>query len=199
MVPSSHLGARTMTPEERERDALLERIAAHVETTGLAGLSLDRLAKALRVPLPTLTSFFETKKELVVALIARNRIRLRERYAQLARDPALSDREFGRAMWAFYVESAGDSRLFFEAYGLALHDELYGEFMVGIDDWLQLMSDNLVLRGSSPEWASARASLSLAVFRGAMLDYCATGDRIRLDSAMELWFDLADGLNRNQP
>jgi hypothetical protein len=32
------------------------------------------------------------------------------------------------------------------------------------------------------------------VYRGAMMDFCATEERARVNAAMELWFEAADWL-----
>jgi len=185
------------TRELRERDELLDRIRPYVDERGITNLTLETLADALGMRAASLREFFETKEELVVALLARNRIRLRAQFARFDADATLTDREFGRSMWNFYVETASDSKLFFEAFGLALHDELYGEFFHGVNDWLDLLADALTRRGMEAERAGAFATLTLAVFRGAMLDYCATGDRVRLDAAMEMWFAVAgSGIER---
>jgi len=184
--------------ELQRRDALLDRVGALVERDGLAALTLDSAAPALGLTSEELHEYFESKQDLIVALIARNRIRLRERFAK-ARDQAPDDADLSRLVWDFYLDTAADSRVFFEAYGLALHDERYGEFMLGINDWLGLLVDELIRRGVPSAIANARATLALAVYRGAMLDFCATGERARVNSAMELWFKLQDSLGGLDP
>lgn len=180
------------TAELRERDDLLDRLHAHVDQIGLCGLTIDNAADALGLPADTLEDFFPTKEDLIAALIARNRVRLRTKFASL--DRSMSADEFRRAMWGFYLETASESRLFFEAYGLALHDEHYGDFLHGINDWLGLLTESLARRGVPGDRAEAFATLSLGVYRGAMMDYCATEDRARVNAAMELWFKAAGWL-----
>jgi AcrR family transcriptional regulator len=182
------------TRELRERDALIDRIRPYVEEHGIPRVTLDEVADALGMRPAMLHEYFETKEELIAALLARNRIRLRERFAQTDNEATITDRELNRSMWNFYVETASDSKLFFEAFGLALYDRQYGEFLHGVNDWLDLLADAAIRRGVETERAQSFATLTLAVFRGAMLDYCATGDRDRLDAAMELWFAAADWL-----
>jgi AcrR family transcriptional regulator len=184
------------TREFRERDEILDRIRPYVDERGVANLTMEALADWLGMRPNALREFFETKEELVVELVARSRIRLRTRFATIDSDPSMTDANFGRAMWRFYVDTASDSKLFFEAYGLALHDEHYGEFLHGVNDWLDLLADALTRRGLEAQQAAILATLTLSVFRGAMLDYCATGDRERLDAAMELWFVTAERMIR---
>lgn len=171
-----------------QREALLTRISVLVERDGLMALTLESASAAAGIDLFELQEYFDSKEDLVVALIARNRIRLRERFVSARKERGTKNADLPRLMWDFYVETAADSRLFFEAYGLALHDKRFGEFMMGINDWLGLMIDTLTARGIRLERASALATLTLAVYRGAMLDYCATGDLARVNAAMELWF-----------
>lgn len=177
------------TSELRERDALLDRIRAFVEKNGIGDITLVTLAEKLGLSEETLGEFFHTKTELIVALIARNRINLRAKFAKL--DVTMETDAFRRAMWDFYVESAGASRLFFEVYGLALADKHYGAFLHGINDWLGLLKESLTRRGVPSERAEAFATLTLAVYRGAMMDLLATGERPRVNAPMELSFQAA--------
>jgi AcrR family transcriptional regulator len=175
------------TAELRERDALLGRISGYIEQHGLADFSLETVAAALGVDGQGLREFFPTRTELIVALIARNRIVLRKKFVEL--DGATkSVAAFRRAMWEFYVETAAASRLFFEVYGLALTDEHYGEFLHGVNDWLGMLKESLLRRGTPSDQAESLATLTLAVYRGAMMDLLATGERARVNAAMELWF-----------
>jgi len=177
------------TAELRERDALLDRIRPHADAVGLIALTMDDAARAGGITTETLRSYFPAKEDLVVALIARNRIKLRTVFSRL--DVDLSSDAFRRQMWSFYAETMNDSLLFFEAYALALRDERYDAFLHGVNDWLVLLRDALVRRGISTERADAFATLTLAVYRGAMLDFCATRERGRVNAAMELWFTAA--------
>jgi AcrR family transcriptional regulator len=180
------------TSELRERDALLERIGAYIDRHGIANVTLESLASVLGLRGETIEEFFHTKTELIVALIARNRIALRRKFASL--DVSMDPDAFRRAMWDFYVETASASRLFFEVYGLALSDEHYGEFLHGINDWLGLLKESLIRRGVPSDRAEAFATLTLAVNRGAMMDLLATGERPRVNAAMELWFQAAKSI-----
>jgi AcrR family transcriptional regulator len=181
-----------MTAEQREREELLTNASAYINERGLRELSLDALAQWLDRPVHELHQYFASDEDLILALVARNRVRLRQRFMQLQGGGALSERDFRTKMWQAYVDGADDSALFFEAYGLAIHDSYYGPFIHGINDWVDLIAESMIQRGVASGRANAFASLSLAVFRGAMLDYLVTRDRARLNAAMELWFDAAD-------
>ena len=132
-----------MTPEEIERERLLDRIAGYVREAGIAGLHVDRVAAWLKMPVAQFSEYFANDRDLISALVARNRLRLREGFARLDADSSLSNREVRERMWHVYLDAADDSELFFEAYGLALHDQTYGAFLHGVNDWLDLMIESL--------------------------------------------------------
>ena len=183
------------TAELRERDALLDRIRAYADRVGVIAMTLEGAAASAGITPSRLAEFFDTKDDLVVALVARNRIKLRTKYADVLSTAASTD-EARRAMWRFYVETKNDSCLFFEAYGLALQDDAhYREFLLGVNDWLDVMKNTLIQSGVPSGRAEAYATLTLAVFRGLMMDLCATDERPRVNAAMELWFKAADWLS----
>jgi AcrR family transcriptional regulator len=182
------------TSELRERDALLDRIRAYVDRVGVIAMRFEDAAANAGVSVERLHEFFETKDDIVIALIARNRIKLRAKYAEMLGDSATSN-SIRRALWKFYAETESDSRLFFEAYGLALQDDAhYRDFLLGVKDWLVAMKDTLQRSGVPSGKAESYATLVLAVYRGAMMDLVATGERARVNAAMELWFKAADWL-----
>lgn len=181
-----------MTPEDIGRERLLDRIALYAREEGIAGLQVARVAAWLKMPFAELGEYFASDRDLIAALVARNRTRLRDGFAKLDADETLSDRERRKGMWQTYLDAADDSELFFEAYGLALHDQTYGAFLHGVNDWLNLMVESLCRRGMPRAKATAFATLTLAAYRGALLDYCVTRDRARVNAAMEIWFSLAE-------
>ena len=176
------------------RDRYLDRLAGWVAEHGVAALTLETAANAAGISSAEIRDFFETKDEIVLALIARSRLRYRKFFVELITDRSHTPTERRRAMWKHFVDSEPDFRLFFEAYGLALHNEQYGEFIHGIDDWLELIKDTTVQSDRVSD-AAAYVTLLLAVYRGAMLDLCATGARARVNAAMELFFKAAAWLH----
>lgn len=89
-------------------------------------------------------------------------------------------------------------RLFFETYGMALrHPRLYRAFLHDtIEDWLQLITDELPRGRRQRKQARAIATIVLAALRGFMLDFCATQDRKRVELALGLWLRSLDSLLR---
>lgn len=177
------------------RDRHLDRLAAWVAEHGVAALTLETAANAAGISSAEIHDFFETKDEIVLALIARSRLRYRKFFVDLLADRSHTPTERRRAMWKHFVDSEPDFRIFFEAYGLALHNEEYREFIHGIDDWLELIKDTTEVQSDRVSDAAAYITLLLAVYRGAMMDLCATGARARVNAGMELFFKAAAWLH----
>jgi AcrR family transcriptional regulator len=179
--------------ELRERSALLDRLSLYAADVGIAALTIEGAAAASGVSPERLQSYFDSREELLVAIIARNRIRLRERVGEI--DLSTRDvRRLGRTMWEFYLANSDESKIFFETYGLALHDPHYGVYLDGVKDWIALLRDRFTALGMPDDKAEALATLALAVYRGAMMDFFATGERARINAAMELFYEAGAAL-----
>ena len=161
------------TVDTRRRARLLDAAVDYAVERGLADLTLRPLAEALGVSPNTLVHHFGSKEELISAILNGVRDRLREMRARMVRDPA-QEPLAGVWAWTANPQRAAFFRSFFEAYGIALHQpERYGAFLERvIGDWLV---------GGEPE----RATLELAVLRGLLLDLLTTGERERVDAALE--------------
>jgi AcrR family transcriptional regulator len=181
------------TADEKRPGELCTAIVQYLVRHGLADLSLRPLAKAVGSSPRVLLYYFGSKEKMVVKVLAEIRQRQRAAYDQMQAD---TFEDACRLVWRHM--SAPDSeplfRLFFEAYGIALrHPKLYKNFLRStIDDWLDFVTAPLHLEGYKPQQARAFATMVLAGLRGFMLDYCATGDRKRLDRAVELWLRTLD-------
>jgi AcrR family transcriptional regulator len=166
------------------RDAIVQYLIQH----GLNGLSLRPLAKALGCTPRVLLYHFGSKEKMVIEVLAQVRQRQRATYGQVE---GASFAEGCHTTWKSM--SAPDSealfRLFFETYGIALrHPRLYKAFLHDtIEDWLELMTNELGYEGHQRRQARAIATIVLAGLRGFMLDLCTTHDRKRVDRAVGLW------------
>ena len=171
------------------RSAIIQYLVKH----GIADLSLRPLAKAVGSSPRVLLYYFGSKEKMVIKLLAEIRDRQRVTYDQMT---AASFEQACRAIWKHMSapESEPLFRLFFEAYGLALrHPRRYQDFLNStVGEWLKFVAAPLVREGYKRKQARAFATLILAGLRGFMLDYCATGDRKRLDRAVELWLRTLD-------
>ncbi|HTX58570.1 MAG TPA: TetR/AcrR family transcriptional regulator [Verrucomicrobiae bacterium] len=188
----------TRTADERRRGELLEQILDYACRHGLGGLSLRPLAKAVGSSPRVLLYYFGSKEALVVAVIERARVRQRERIAGLKIASALPARELCSLCWRLLSDLQNEPlfRLWFEVFGLALQDRdrFPGFLDRAVNDWLDFLAGPAE---GAPQWqARAWATMVLAGFRGFLLDLCATGDRARVDAAVELWLDAMDLASR---
>ena len=184
--------ANEKRPEEL-RDAIVQYLCEH----GMADLSLRPLAEAVGSSPRVLLYYFGSKEKMVVQVLAE--VRRRQR-AMFERIQAKTFEEACRAIWKQL--SAPDSlamfRLFFEAYGMAMrHPKVYEEFLRStVGDWIKFMAMELRREGYKTAHAEAFATVVLAALRGFLLDYCASGDRVRVDRAVELWLPTLDVMLR---
>ena len=161
---------------ERRQD-LLDAAIDYASEHGISELSLRPLAAALDTQAPVLLHHFGSKEQLLVLILngVRDRLRDRGRAAEGAQPRA----GLG-AVWEWASDPAQDAflRLFFEGYALALrHPERYAEFLDRVvQDWL-----------ATPMAAvdDISATLAIATIRGLLLDLLATGQRDRVEAAMQ--------------
>jgi AcrR family transcriptional regulator len=163
--------------DPRRRLELLDGAVDYVVANGISDLSLRPLAVALGTQAHVLLHHFGSKEHLVEELLSRIRDRLRA----LGRSAEAETHRSGLgAVWAWVSdpEQGPLMRLFFEAYGLALRrPERYSDFLNhAIHDWLD-----------EPLAAidDISATLAIATVTGLLLDLLTTGDRIRVEKAME--------------
>jgi AcrR family transcriptional regulator len=167
--------ARPLDPKRRQE--LLNRSVDYVMANGISDLSLRPLAAALGTQAPVLLHHFGSKDQLVVEILGciRDRLRSLGRTAE-AKNP----RSGLGAVWSWVSHPSQRPLmlLFFEAYGLALrHPDRYATFTEhAIHDWLD-----------EPLAAidDVSATLAIATVTGLVLDLLTTGDRDRVENAME--------------
>lgn len=178
------------TPDAAGRERLLERIIAYVTENGVTDLSLRPLAAAVGSSPRVLLYHFGSKEDLVTTVLRRAGERQRALVAQLRTKHAGSI-DGCREMWTAISDphALPIFRLFFEVYALALRDrERYAAFLSNfVAPWLKLIGDPLVQAGWERPDADAFGTYIVAAFRGFLLDLCATGERARVDRAVELW------------
>ena len=167
--------ARPLDPERRQE--LLDRSVDYVITNGISDLSLRPLAAAIGTQAPVLLHHFGSKDQLLVEIFGSVRGRLRS----LGRTAEAAHPRSGLgAVWAWvsHPDQGPLMRLFFEAYGLALrHPDRYSDFIEhAIHDWLDEPLAAL---------DDVSATLAIATVTGLVLDLLTTGDRVRVEDAME--------------
>ncbi len=188
----------TRTVDLAHRAEVLDRIVAFVMEHGLADLALRPLAAAVGLSPRTLLYHFGSRDDLIVAVLGRIREGQRAAFAALRSEAASSSVGLCRAAWRAMSSSSDGAaivRLFFETFALALGDPVrYASFLHDtIEDWLAFLTAPLLARGMQRDAARAHATAVLAGYRGFMLDFAATGDRARIERAIDRW---ADALHR---
>lgn len=185
-------------PVNKERpQELRNAIVEYLIKYGLHGLSLRPLAKALGCTPRVLLYHFGSKEKMVVEVLAQIRQRQRAAYGRVE---GASFVQACQIIWKHMSARSSEPlfRLFFETYGMALrHPRLYRAFLHDtIEDWLQLITDELARGRRQRKQARAIATIVLAALRGFMLDFCATQDRKRVELALGLWLRSLDSLLR---
>lgn len=184
---SPRMDGRTARFQHR-RPELLDAAAEYVLDNGLADLSLRRLAEALGITHATLLRHFSSKDELVLEVVEYIRADFQGRLAgDLDLKPEHSVADLARALWSRLCEPREQRqfRLLFELFGSSLGDQRLTESM--IHAWVELMTDRILVAGGwSKQDSRALATLLLAQFRGLQLDLMLTGERARVDAALEI-------------
>ncbi len=175
-----------MTPEQEQRQELLKKIRPYIYEHGVFNVDFYDVAAGVGIDPATLREFFESKEDIVSALLAEVRIEGRSLIAALEVDGTLSLAQVRKRQWEGLVAHKAELRFFFEAYALALRDTDQ-TFVHGINDWLDLVTANLLRRGVPRARAAILASLVIAVYRGLEMDFVSTGDLERLNAAIDMW------------
>jgi AcrR family transcriptional regulator len=178
-------------PDPARRKELLDAIAAYLLDYGLADLSLRPLAAAIGTSPRMLLYHFGSKEMLVVAALARAREREKELFSlwALKMDATEDPEQLAHRAWAWISDPASEPfmRLFFEVYGMALQrpDRYVGFLDRAVEDWLATLTEGLSKSGVDRAEARRAATLVVALARGLLLDLLATGDRKRIDAAID--------------
>lgn len=185
-------GADTSAGTTRER--LLAAAVDHVARHGVSGQSLRTIARAIGTSHRMLIYHFGSKDELLVQIVRTVEARQREVFARLCAEPDLTATDLMQRMAQHLMDPALEplERLFFELYGQALQGRPHtASLLEGIvDSWIEPMSEIGRRQGLSPAQARAEARLMVAVARGLLLDYLATGDRAGATEALERFVSL---------
>ncbi len=176
----------------------MEEVADYLSVNGVAELSLRPLAKAVGSSPRVLLYYFGSKEELVAKALMRLRDRQRATYDRMKSTEFATPGEACRAIWR-HMSSPAYERLFrmsLEMYVMALRNpERFSEFLkTSVEDWLGFLAGPLLRKGYAESEARAHATILMAGFRGFLLDYCASGDRARVDRAVELWLQGLDAI-----
>lgn len=170
------------------RDTLRDRAVDYVLTNGVADLSLRPLADALGTNARMLIYHFGSREGLMHAILEglreREDARIDEWFSAGRKPRTIT--EFVRWYWRRLSseEARPAALLIFELYALALRqpDAYPGVLQEPLAYWRSLLGRAGV---TLERGAESTATLLLAATRGLLLDLAATGDRARIDRAME--------------
>jgi hypothetical protein len=132
------------------------------------------------------------------------RIRERQRtvFDQMRRSDVSTPAAVCRSAWTYMStpQFLPMLRLFFETYALALrHPKRFPGFFEGaVEDWLRFLSDPICKGDMDPHRARTIATVMLAGFRGFMLDFAATQDSERIETALDAFAESLDALHPNE-
>ena len=186
------------TANEDRRLELLDCVAGYLVSHGVADVPLRELAASVGVSPRALLYYFGSKEAMLAAALSRLRDRQRAMLADLRPSPTGDSGALCRAVWRHM--SAPDSeplfRLFVQEYSEGLQaPDRHQKFMHDtIEDWLDFLAAPRIARGEPVAAARVFATIVLAGFRGFLLDFCASRDRIRIDAAVALWIKALDGV-----
>ncbi len=176
------------TVDEKRPRELFGKIIRHAARHGLAALSLRPLAKAVGASPRVLLYHFGSKEQLVHLVFSELRSR---QWGVLSNIQAQTLDEALRVAWKQMIKpgSLVWFRLFFQAYGEAMQrPKEFNEFLRTMtDDWLLWFAKSLEAQSNTPRDTAVLATAILAGFRGFLMDYCATKDRVRVNRAVEMW------------
>jgi AcrR family transcriptional regulator len=174
------------------RAELLDAAYRYARANGLTELSLRPLAAATATSPRVLLYLFGSKDELVREILAVARREQLELIADIAAEPMADDADrydvLVRRLWAWLSapEQRATIRLWLEAYSRSLHPEpgpWDGFARRSVVDWIDVLVD--AQPGVARPIARARATHTLALLRGLLLDLLAGGDRRSLTAALD--------------
>lgn len=175
---------------ESTRTRLLRRVTEKLARSGLAGTGLRDLAAAAGVSHRTLLYHFGSREALVLEALSEMRDQQYALVAGTLSDPGSRPDvpDLARGVWKNITGSDADDwfKLFFEAYVSSLRDpETYAEFLEeAVHRWVGVIQ--AIFEEDRPHLAgNDAATLLLATIRGLHLDLLATGDRARVERALE--------------
>lgn len=186
---TARVDGRTLRFQHR-RPELLAAATEYFLAHGVANLSLRPVAQALGVTHATLLRHFSSKDELIMSVLDKIRTDLAAEITA-AEDlrAARTTAELVKALWRRLCEPQ-EQRQFLLLFELVGHNgwkpEGDGDLAPSlVTGWVDLLADRLAQDGWPPEDASALATLMLGQVRGLQLDLLVSGDRERVERALD--------------
>jgi len=179
----------TRPPDPSIRARLREQAADYVLSHGLTNLTLRPLARALKTNARMLVYHFGSREGLMREVLSCVREREDARiqaWFHAGKSPRTLP-QFLRWLWrrSATTRMRPALRLLFELYALALRNPR--EYPGVLEDplWPRYWQKLTARTGTSAKPNAVETTLLLAATRGLLLDFCATGDRSRVEGAIE--------------
>lgn len=178
-------------PDPERRLELLDQVVRYLAENGLAQATLRPMAAALGVSSNSLIHHFGPKEDLLAAALDRaTQLQKQVLAGWLQRKPKQSQADQLRRWWKWLSTDPANLafvRLGLEAAAVApaitgLDGDVRAE-QIGV--WRTSLEAGLGEDGLSAQQAYLEASITKALFTGMVIDLIATGDRKRLNAAME--------------
>ena len=188
-MTAGRVDGRTLRHQHR-RPELLSAVTEYVLDNGVGDVSLRPMAHALGVTHATLLRHFGSKEQLLLEVSEKVRSDLVNSWQQDEElKAALRADELVRLVWARLCEPAEQRQfiLLFELVGRAARRPADTAVLAGsiVEEWLLPIESRLRAAGWSSNDARTAATFILAQVRGLQLDLLLTGDRTRVDAALE--------------
>ncbi|HEX4817089.1 MAG TPA: TetR/AcrR family transcriptional regulator [Nonomuraea sp.] len=185
--------ARTADPQRRTE--LLDQIVDYLAEHGLSTLSMRPLAEHLGKTTRVLTHHFADKEALLSATMGR----LDERHrAWLRALPGWSGADSVGTIirrtwdWQTRAENLPVARLIHEIEGLAASGRLHGHVPRLLADRSEFVAGLLRERGVPEAEALRISTLANSAYTGLQIDFLITGDRERVEAALDRLCALVD-------
>jgi AcrR family transcriptional regulator len=172
----------TASPPGEERARLLELICDYIVEHGVAQLTLRALAGAIGSNNRMLLYYFTSKEQLMIEALRQTDTRFPRFAAAMSelRQPGGDLRATLHSAWAAIADPAsrGHLRLFFETFGLAVHQpDIYGALLGSVGtEWVEHVAGHIGDRGVEPATAQILARELVSGWRGLEMDLLSDRD-----------------------
>lgn len=177
-------------PDPERKEEMLGAVVDYLLRRGLHELSLRPLGTAIGVSPRVLIYHFGSKERLVSQALSEASVRQREMFERWAvGEDEVPVRELLMRFWRWISseETRPYLKLFFEVYVLGLQGrEGFSDYPAeAVTEWIAFVEEGLAGSDIPRGDARSEATILVAAIRGMLLDLMATGERNRVDAAME--------------
>ena len=172
-------------PDPERRPEILDQIVEYIADNGIADLSLRPLAKALGQSTFVLTYHFGDKDGLVAAAL--EHFEDKQRALLVSWTGWTEEHGLGETIRRFWrwMLTERNVRLLRVGFEIASSGAVSSFAPKVSADWVDFMAAFFQQQGMRRRDARREATIHVATINGLLLDYMATGDRKRVDDALD--------------